>query len=387
MKKILVIASTFPKNDNDSTPAFVYNLTKLIENSSIQIIVPQSKGALKYQKYNNIKIKRFTFWPFQTVITDGPIIENIKKHPIRIIQFPLFITIYFIKIITHIIKQKPDIIIAHWIIPQGVLAVLAKKITFSKKIKIVSHIHGVDIFGLKKFNFLKKWVLKNSDKVIVHSMAVKEETKKIFAKARIHYVPYSIDTDFFNSNTNEKRENSIVFIGRLSEKKGVIYLLKAMKYIIKDFPDIKLNIIGDGERKEELVNYVKKNNLSKNIIFQGSLSHDKILPFLKNSKIFIAPSIVTKSGDQEGFGIVFAEALSTKCAVIATDLPAMRDTIIDKKTGLIIKQKDPNDIYKKIKMLLSNDKLRTKLSNNGRIHIVNNFSIIISKTLYNKVFK
>jgi glycosyltransferase involved in cell wall biosynthesis len=77
------------------------------------------------------------------------------------------------------------------------------------------------------------------------------------------------------------------------------------------------------------------------------------------------PSIVAKSGDQEGLGLVAVEAMGCGCAVVATDLPAVRDTVQHGKTGLVARAADAEDLAAKIETLLDDDALRLRLAKDG----------------------
>ena len=82
---------------------------------------------------------------------------------------------------------------------------------------------------------------------------------------------------------------------------------------------------------------------------------------------------MAKGGDSEGFGLVFVEALGSGCAVIASDLPAISDIVIDNVTGIRVSAKDSLAISKKIISFLGDEALRVRLAKAGREHVLKNF--------------
>jgi len=86
------------------------------------------------------------------------------------------------------------------------------------------------------------------------------------------------------------------------------------------------------------------------------------------------PSVVASSGDQEGLGLVAVEGLGCGCAVVAFDLPAVRDTIIDGKTGLMAEPESAADLADKIATLMDDDALRCMLAEVGRRHAIEKFN-------------
>ncbi len=127
-KTILVLASTFPRWENDSTPPFVYELSKKFTGKSeVIVLAPFSKGAKKYEVMDGMAVHRFNYWPFANKLADGAILPNLKVNKLLWLQVPFFFLFEFFAVWSMIRKYKPDVIHVHWIIPQGIVAVTIKK--------------------------------------------------------------------------------------------------------------------------------------------------------------------------------------------------------------------------------------------------------------------
>ena len=122
---------------------------------------------------------------------------------------------------------------------------------------------------------------------------------------------------------------ALLFVGRLVEKKGLRYLLKAMPEIIARFPQSHLTVVGDGPCRKELEKLSVHLGLRGRVDFLGALRNDELPHIYQQSGIIVFPSVVSDDGDREGFGLVLVEALGCGCAAVVTDLPAMMDIVAD----------------------------------------------------------
>jgi glycosyltransferase involved in cell wall biosynthesis len=170
---------------------------------------------------------------------------------------------------------------------------------------------------------------------------------------------------------NDKR---LIFVGRLVEKKGVSVLLEAMAQVIKTVPDAELLIVGDGPLRNKLEQKAKELGLGDHVQFLGSVPHHQLPELYSSAGIAVVPSIIDSSGDQEGLGLVIVEAIGCGCAVIASNLEAIRD-IVNKETGLLAKPADSLDLAENIKKLLIDRKIQEQLSVDGRKRVMEKFDI------------
>jgi glycosyltransferase involved in cell wall biosynthesis len=398
-KNLLVLTSTFPRYKGDATPPFVFELSRRLTDSfNVFVLAPFSKGAKKVEITNKMKIYRYKYWLNSgPLLTDrGAILPNISRNKYLLFQIPFFVFFQFVNVFKICRKEKIDIIHAHWIIPQGFAAVIYKKI-FNPEIEVVITSHGGDIFGLQKLNFLKKWVIDNSSEVTVVSNAIKNQIKKLNPKKelKITVAPMGVDFSRFNPDNfddNLKKKFNIkgpflLFVGRLTEKKGVKYLILAMKNIVQYHPKTKLLIIGDGEERKNLEKLAKKNNLlNKAVIFVGAIKNSQLPKFYATADIFIGPSIKAENNDTEGFGLVFAEAIGSGCLTVASELPAVKDIVKNNFTGFLVKEKDPKNIAKVVINLIKNkDRYDNKFREQARDYVVSNFDWSLVSRKYERI--
>ncbi len=142
-----------------------------------------------------------------------------------------------------------------------------------------------------------------------------------------------------------------------------------MPTILEAHPEARLLIAGSGPEKKNLRSETDRLNLHANVSFLGAIENSRLPELYQSSEIVVFPSITAADGDQEGFGLVQVEALGCQCGVVATDLPAIRDIIIDGKTGLIVPQRDEAALAAKIIYLLDHADVRAELGRAGRAFV------------------
>ncbi|MEH6514767.1 MAG: glycosyltransferase, partial [Maribacter arcticus] len=351
MTNILVTTTTFPKNDMDTSPRFVFDLCEALaikQDFEIYVLAPHVKHSKTIETKRNIKIKRYRY-SIQNleVISGNGIINKLKKNKMYILLTPFLFIFQIINIVKISKRNNIKLIIAHWILPQGLCAVIAK-LFFLKGVKIITISHGGDASLIDNNRYLKpigKFIIKKSDLVISVSSYIRNKIISFSGTDKeIKVLSMGVDHSKFNMCSltgHVVKKYDFIFIGRLEEKKGVEYLVKAIKLL--EGLGTRTIIIGDGSERTKLEALSCKNDLENNITFTGSLTHDEIISYMKESRIFVAPSINMPS-DTEGMPTTILEAMSAGLPIITTDAGGITDVIKNKLNGLVTPQRSPESL-------------------------------------------
>ena len=186
--------------------------------------------------------------------------------------------------------------------------------------------------------------------------STKKDLKKIgFTKVKT-YRP-GID---FKPQHIKKKENLILFIGRLIPAKGPDHAINAFSMIYKSFPNTKLVIAGRGSERytKKLKKLTKTLNLQSIVEFKGFVTEEEKINLLTKSLIVLIPSV------REGWNIVATEANATGAIPIAYNVPGLKDAIINGQTGFLVKN-NQQELAKSAIRVIKNEKLRKKLAENG----------------------
>jgi len=383
-KRILVLASTFPRWKNDTTPPFVYELEKrLTKNFEIHILAPHCQGAKKEEIMDGLHIHRFQyFWPakLQRLCYEGGILPNLKKYFLAKLQVMPFFISELITLIRIASVKKIEIIHSHWIIPNGLLAAIIKKMF---RVKHILTIHAGDLALLDKLPFKKllaRFIVDNTDQITFVShfgknlfVKILGQYKKIDKQSSI--IPMGIDTKTFSREINSYlRKNklkvadrkNILFIGRLAEKKGVEYLIRAVKIVTQSIKKIKIYIVGEGPLKEKLLNLSKELKIENIADFTGPKSGKAKMEFFAMADILVVPSIKTEFGDVEGIPVVLMEGLTSGKAIVASSVGGIPEIITNNINGLLVPEKDFQALAQSIIKVLNNNKLKASLERGAK---------------------
>jgi len=203
---------------------------------------------------------------------------------------------------------------------------------------------------------MEKKAISNLDKIITLSEMVKRQVSEINPNKNIRVIKPGLDFEKFK--ISELKEKNAIYVGRLSEEKNVIGLLRAFKKIKSG----KLIVVGGGPEEEMLKRFAKDNGLDQKIKFVGW--RDDPENFLKKASVFILPSIY------ESFGHVFLEAMASGLPIIAfkpndkTIITAADEIVKDGKTGFLVENE--KGMGEKIEELLEDEKLRKKIGREAR---------------------
>lgn len=390
-KRLLIVTSTFPRWKDDEDPPFILGLcNRLKRDYTIHVLTPHYPGAEIEANLDGIHVKRFRYFfkSFEKLAYHGGILAKLKKNPFLYILLPFFVVGECLALIRLLRRIRVNLIHAHWLIPQALVAILACSLTGSK-IPLLFTSHGGDLFGLQGIlmNRIKRWVILKSDALTVVSKSMIKEVERIGAEhKRVHVIPMGVDLKKKFVPAKSRRSNdSLLFVGRLVKKKGLNYLIHAMPLIVKRHPQVYLQVAGDGPEKTTLKRECEKLGISDRVCFLGAVKNEDLPSLYQTSDVVVFPSVIAKDGDREGFGLVLVEALGCECAAVVTDLPAMQDIIVRRKTGLVVPQKNVRKLAEKVILLLGDQKLRDSLGREGRRHVLRNFDWTIIVEKYRKL--
>lgn len=380
-KKLLVLSSTYPRWDDDWEPAFVHELSKrLTSEFEVSVLCPREKGSKARETKDQVNVVRYRYAPnaLSTLVSNGGIAANLKNQPLKWLLVPLFFLFQTLAIIIAIKRDKPDVIHCHWIIPQGICLYIAKILSRSKIPHLLTS-HGGDLYSFrgKLLSNIKKRVINNANSMTVVSQTMKHEVNRIVRrKLDISVIPMGIDTKktFYPDPSIKRSRTEILFVGRLVEKKGVKYLLEAFKLALQSHPDATLTIIGEGPERAALEKLTTMTGIKEKVKFKGSILNKDLPSYYRNAAIFVAPFITAQNGDQEGLGLVLAEAISCDCPVIVSDIEPTKDltNILKSDTAvLLVRQQSILDLSHAIQQLLSTEAV--KIKHNGYRLISENF--------------
>lgn len=200
---------------------------------------------------------------------------------------------------------------------------------------------------------------KKMDKLVLVSNFLSEYYKTYLGDDKVCFIPNCIDEE--PKISSKLDTNNLISIGRLSKEKGFDDLLKLFKKLSLKYPDWKLNIIGDGMQRNELLELTKELKLGDKVIFHGYQDKDYINSLLLESSIYIMTS------HTECFPIVLLESMSYGVPCLSyTSAQGANEIIENDKTGFLIDNRDEDEMINKISLLIEDEKLRKNMGKEAK---------------------
>lgn len=296
-----------------------------------------------------------------------------------------------------IFEEKIDLVSVHdWL--SAIAGIVVKNDT---TLPVVFHVHSTEELRSNLSDIIKTLehkMAEKADKIITVSYAMKEHLISIgYPPKKIEVVWNGIDAEFFNPKNvsthliekwREKHgikegEKIVLFVGRLTKIKGVNKLLESFPYVLKQFPEARLVIIGKGEEYSHLLELSKNLGIENKVsILSEFISRDDIKANYALADVCVFPSLA------EPFGIVCLEAMAMKKPVVvgAKGISGLREQVVpygSKQCGVHIDPENPEDIAWGIKVCLENEDRAKEWGENARKRVLENFTIdrTVEKTL------
>ncbi len=263
-----------------------------------------------------------------------------------------------------LIKEKFDILHFHNFGFPSVVQILEKSealniLTFHANIERIKFFKDFPAF-LYIFNRIAQWKIDGIIGVAPLNLRVFK-----YYKGPKTVIPNAVDIEEFNHQIPKLKKFSgdkinILFVGRIEERKGLIYLLKAFKILQEKFYNLRLIIVGEGELKKECQNWIKKNKL-KEVYFEGKKTSRALPAYYARADIFVSPAIFGES-----FGIVLLEAMASGTPFVAFANKGYQEFLQGKRgEEFLVKPKDYRALAEKIEVLIKNPRLRKELRHWG----------------------
>jgi len=185
----------------------------------------------------------------------------------------------------------------------------------------------------------------------------------------------------------ENRENLIITVGRLVEKKGVDVLVDACKILSQRDCSFKCRIIGQGEFENKIKSQINENGLEQTVELVGALPRTEVIQNFYDAKVFALPAIIGKDGNRDGIPTSLLESMALGTPCISTDVTGIPEIIKNNVTGLVVTQNDPISLANALEKLLFNQNLGIQLSENARKLIETQFDIKKNSAKIRKMFE
>lgn len=178
----------------------------------------------------------------------------------------------------------------------------------------------------------------------------------------------------------------ILAVGQLLERKGMRYLVDACRLLKRKGMEFQCHIVGGGKELKLLTEMIDEYELSEFVILLGRQPQECVKKLLQEASIFVLPSIVTEFGGREGIPVALMEAMAMQLPVVSTKTVGIPELIKNGKEGLLVEQKNPEELAAALEFLLKTSEVRIEMGRRGREKVAQQFNIDHVPVLFQDIF-
>jgi glycosyltransferase involved in cell wall biosynthesis len=285
----------------------------------------------------------------------------------------VFIMVAFIGLVRLFARWKPDVILAFFGVPAGVVVMIAKMLY---KIPYVVSLRGGDVPGFRPYDFgmyhklvapLLRRVWKNAASIVANSIGLRMLAVKFEHRFPIFIIPNGVDVARFTSPADRRWDPPhLLFVGRLVHQKGLDLLFPALGKLT-DLP-WELTVIGDGPQRGLLEGLAARLSIADRVRFAGWQRGADLDCHYRESNLFILPS------RHEGMPNVVLEAMASGLPVLATRIAGSEELVLPGMTGELVAPENKTALEEALRPLLMDASLRRRLGDAGRQRVVTEFT-------------
>lgn len=369
--RIVILASTYPRSEHDhEVPWLRESVNRIASRGHHVTVIAPSFAGLKNHFIDGVEVRRFRYAPARwEMLTHGEGAPNkLKKNP-----FLKFLSLTYLvsgaytawKICR---EERIGVLHVHWPFPHGLMACLP---AWLNGVKVISSCHSAEI-ALAAQNKLSTRLLANclrrSDAVTANSGHTANLVHAISGiNAEISPYGATVQIDERPASDGQGELPLLLFSGRLIQRKGVDFLIRAMPQILAR-RKVRLVITGDGHYRSQWQTLSHQLGVGHAVEFVGFVSNETLSRLFRACTVYVHPAIYDDRGDTEGLGVVLIEALRNRKPVVASRVGGIVDVIKDGESGLLVPEKDPDALAKAVLRLLEDPVLARRLGEQGCVY-------------------
>jgi len=192
----------------------------------------------------------------------------------------------------------------------------------------------------------------------------------------IHCIYHGIDLKLFSPKTDHEKCNApytILTVARITEKKGLPTLYKALRILKTKNFKFSHTLIGNGDDRDKILSLIKDLDLKDCCHWLGTRTHSEVLKQFEQSDLFVLACEIAENGDRDGIPNVLVEALAMGVPSLSTTVSAVPEIVLHNKSGITVEPKNPERMAQAIESILTDNKLRQTVIHGGREHTSKNF--------------
>src|SRR5689334_772471 len=368
--KVLFLTHNYPRRPGDASGNFLQLLATALrgEGIEVRVVAPADAGVPQSETVDGIQIERFHYAPRgrETLAYAGNMATQVKESWGARMKLLGFLGSEFRCAVKTRRAFEPDVIDAHWWCPNGLVGTWTARMSDKP---LVTTLHGTDVRLARTVAFSRpgfRHVLQHSAAVTAVSQFLAEEAQKVVSTSAPQVAPMPVATRLFSPSQNGgRKQDRLLFVGRLNAQKGIELLLRAIA-VTTHKP--MLDVIGDGPDEERLKALAGELEISDRVRWIGALPQQQLTEYYRSATALVVPSV------NEGLGLVAVEAQLCETPVIAFDSGGLSDIVSNGQTGILVEDISASALAAAIDAFLASPDRGAALGAAGRLHALATFA-------------
>lgn len=370
---VLFLAHSYPRHEGDLAGSFLLKLAQALrgEDVRVRVVAPAAPELAGYEELGGIPVHRYHYAPrrYETLAYGGNMAALVRASWGARLALVGFMGASFRCAVQVRREHRPQLVHAHWWFPGGVVGSWLSGLSH---LPMVTTMHGTDLRIARDVPIARspfRRVMQASAEVTAVSSWLADEAAALMPDGRRPVVaPMPVATELFSANGNGvAHRDSLLYVGRLSEQKGVDKLLRA---VARQRTPARLEIVGDGAEADALRTLAGELGIADRVRWHGTLSQERLPELYRRATALVVPS------REEGLGLVAVEAMLCGTPVVAFDSGGLRDVVQHDRTGVLVPQDDVDALAASLDELLDDGaaERRARLGEAGRLFALGAFS-------------
>jgi colanic acid/amylovoran biosynthesis glycosyltransferase len=252
----------------------------------------------------------------------------------------------------------------------------------SLELPMVTTFYGIDLslYALTGWDVRYRPLFREGECFLVEGSHMKKCLQELGCpEDKIRIVHIGADTDLFKykeRQVKERGKSTLLFCGRLIEKKGLEYALRALASIKDKCSNVELRVIGDGPLRDRLIGLVEELELENVVKLLGYVPYEQTKKEMDNAHILVQPSVTATNGETEGGApTVLIEAQACGMPILASLHADIPEVVLDGKSGLLSEERNFEQLAEHMVFLLEHPEKWPEMGLAGRRHVEENYNI------------
>ena len=378
---VVMVSSSYPRFPGDLTGTFVEPIAHGVaaRGHTVHMVVPWHPLVERPAREGNVHFHFYRYAPAPKLNVFGyagalRADVSIRWAAYAVTPFALAAACRMTRRV--VARSQATVVHAHWVIPSGAVAAAS-----TRAAPLVVSLHGSDVFVAERHAAIRqaaRYAFRRAAWVTACSEDLRTRAIRIGADAaRSEVTPYGVDVTRFRPDRAARerlrrghsiaRDAEVVLAaGRFVRKKGFEYLIDAVAALAPRRPALRLVLAGNGDLDGELRRRAAAQGVADRVLRLGAVTQSDVAGWLAAADVAVVPSVRDDAGNVDGLPNVVLEALASGTPVVATPAGGIGTVAIDRRTALVVPERDPAALARAIDELLSQPLLATELGRAAR---------------------